>query len=71
MTQLISTKVKLTGLHCEACKKIIAKRLKRIADVQEAMVDLSGNTEIIAMRPITTPEVIEALQGTQYTIITN
>lgn len=35
-------KFKITGLHCEACTKLTAKRIKGIPGVMDAVVDLKA-----------------------------
>src|SRR3989344_1529185 len=38
MDQQIVTKVKLSGLHCQACQKLTAKRIQQIPDVVDFQV---------------------------------
>lgn len=68
MTQI--TRLQLSGLTCGACEKVISKRLKTIEGVQEVHVSAqNGFTSITGVRPVTTNEVTQALQGTHYKII--
>lgn len=62
-------KVKLSGLTCAACQKVIERRLKKIPGVQEATVQLSGLTEINAGRTIGEEEITKVLEDTQFNII--
>ena len=60
--------VKISGLHCTACTKLTAKRLKGIPGVDEAVVELStGKAELSAGREIGLGEIKTALAGTEYT----
>lgn len=66
------TKVQISGVTCNACQKVISKRLKTIGDIQEVHVQLeNGNTTILASRPILNDEVNQALVGTHYKVIVN
>lgn len=67
-----TTKLQLSGLTCGACEKVISKRLQKIEGVHE--VHVSSETEvtsITASRSISKEEVISALEGTHYKVITN
>lgn len=67
-----TTKVQLSGLTCNACEKVVAKRLRTIVDVQEVEVQVqNGITSIIASRLIGIDEVTQALTGTHYKVIDN
>lgn len=58
---------KITGLHCEACTKLTAKRIKGIPGVTDAVVDLkSGKAEITADRELGIGELKTALTGSEY-----
>lgn len=58
---------KITGLHCVACTKLTAKRLKNIPGVNDAVVDLeSGKAEITAERELGVGEIKTALTGSEY-----
>ena len=58
----------LTGLTCDACLKLVRKRLGKIADIQEIQVDLTGAVSIAATRDISKAEVEAALAGTPYSL---
>lgn len=67
-----TTKLQLSGLTCGACEKVITKRLQVIEGVEKVQVSAqNGQASIIASRPISTDEVMEALQGTHYAVINN
>jgi copper chaperone CopZ len=58
---------KITGLHCEACTKLTAKRLLRIPGVDEAVVHLeNGKAEVKAGREVSLNEIQTALTGSEY-----
>lgn len=68
MSHIIST-FQLTGLHCESCKKITEKRVKKIAGVTEAETHLdTGMLSIEADREISQQEVDKVLEGTDYKV---
>lgn len=68
MSHIIST-FQLTGLHCESCKKISEKRVRRIAGVVDATTNLAtGGLTISGDRAIAKEEVAKALEGTNYQI---
>ncbi|KKU92257.1 MAG: hypothetical protein UY21_C0003G0033 [Microgenomates group bacterium GW2011_GWA1_48_10] len=70
MDQQIVTKVKLSGLHCQACQKLTAKRIQQIPDVVDVHVDLgSAVAEITRSRTTTLEEVNKILEGTNYQAI--
>lgn len=67
-----TTKLQLSGLTCGACEKVISKRLRKIEGVQEVLVSSqNGATSISASRPILKDEVISALEGTHYKVISS
>lgn len=69
MKNSITTKIKLNGLTCCACQKIVEKRLKNINGVEKIGVDLnSGNVQIVADRIIDKFEILKVLEGTEYKI---
>jgi copper chaperone CopZ len=68
----MKTNFKLTGLSCEACVKLSAKRIERLAGVSGVAIDRdTGQTEVTAERPINLKEVNEALSGTDYQAVAN
>ncbi len=66
-TQL--TRVKISGLTCHACQKLVEKFLKRIEGVEHVHVDIqTGKTEVLADRIITHAEIEHALENTAYQV---
>ena len=59
-------KIKISGLTCEACQKLITKRLTKVTGVENVTVALSGQADIVAQREITNQEIMQALEGTKY-----
>ncbi|EKD93315.1 MAG: hypothetical protein ACD_28C00180G0004 [uncultured bacterium] len=62
------TTLTLSGLHCDACIKLISKRLSKLQGVRTVQVELSGKTQIEADRVIEADEVQAALADTEYTV---
>lgn len=58
----------LAGLTCEACVRLIQKRLGKIEGVQSVSVDATGAATVSAVREISNEEVKTALAGTSYSI---
>ncbi|MCL6096654.1 MAG: heavy-metal-associated domain-containing protein [Patescibacteria group bacterium] len=61
--------IQFSGLTCEACQRVIQKRLGRIDGVKEVKVELNGQTEIETANLISKNEVEKALEGTNYKIV--
>ena len=59
----------LTGLTCDACLKLVRKRLSKIADIQTIQIDLAGTLSIEAPREISKAEIETALADTPYSIM--
>lgn len=65
----ITTTFQLSGLHCESCKKISEKKVKKIEGVTEATTNLeTGDLTITSNRDIAKTEVIKALEETDYQV---
>lgn len=62
--------IKLSGLTCPACKKIIEKRLVALPNVNQVEVNLaSQEAKIDADRDIQLLEIKEILKDTPYQVI--
>ena len=46
------TTLKLTGLTCSACQKLISRKIKSIASVEDVTVELSGKADQSTKRNI-------------------
>lgn len=58
----------INGMHCEACTKLSAKRIRSIDGVTDVSVELdSGLASIAADQPITVDEINAVLEGSDYT----
>ena len=63
MTQLFTIK----GMHCEACTKLSAKRIRSIHGVTEARVDLASASAVVtAERTISVAEINAVLSDSEY-----
>lgn len=59
----------LTGLHCQSCKKITEKRVKKVSGVTQAQVDLdTAELVVIADRVISKQEIAQVLSDTDYQV---
>lgn len=57
----------ITGTHCQACKKLIEKRISTITDVSSVDVDFeTGKTVIYTNRNIEKVEIKKVLEGMPY-----
>lgn len=65
-----TTKLQMSGLTCAACEKVIGKRLQTIEGVEAVHVSAQNEqASVIAERSITKDEIIQALSGTHYKVI--
>lgn len=64
------TNVSISGIHCDACLKLITRRVSTIPGVLDITVKKSGQTAINSDRNITQAKIQKALHGTDYKIIT-
>jgi len=55
-------------MHCQACQKVIEKKLMKINGVLRVITQLSGKVTIVANRLVTANEVKLALEGTDYQV---
>ncbi|MFA5776358.1 MAG: heavy metal-associated domain-containing protein [Patescibacteria group bacterium] len=63
-------KIKLQGLHCEACKKIAEKRIGKLKGVGSVNVDLNQQTVLVqSNRSLSQTEIEGVLKDTEYKII--
>ncbi len=61
------TKVKLSGLHCQACQKLTSRMIGKINGVSVVEVDLDKSMAVVnADRLITLEEIKKSLEGTNY-----
>jgi Cu+-exporting ATPase len=61
---------KLAGLTCEACVKLVEKRLKKVPGVTDVNIDLaSGNAQVSSVADLDPGILEESLAGTDYSIV--
>lgn len=61
--------INITGTHCQACKKLVEKRIMAISGVDKVDVDyLTGKTQITADNEVTKDKITKALEGMPYEI---
>lgn len=58
----------VSGLHCEACVKLITLKVKQISGVTDFSVSSDGEAKLTANREVNLNEVQDALKGTGYTV---
>lgn len=61
--------VKLSGLTCEACAKLVKRRIEKIDGVENATVLNDGTASIVASFNITKEDVRNALSDTEYKVL--
>ena len=60
----------ISGITCDACVKLITKRVSRIAGVNSVAIDKStGKTSINSNTTLTPQSIQMVLEGTQYNVI--
>lgn len=66
MTQTI----KIDGITCDACIKLITKRFSRIPGVTEVLsVEKNGIATVDVEKPLPSDDYIKALDGTAYGVL--
>ncbi|HBE90534.1 MAG: hypothetical protein A3E37_05675 [Candidatus Andersenbacteria bacterium RIFCSPHIGHO2_12_FULL_46_9] len=63
---MITQNIQLTGLTCEACVKMVQKRLRRLPNVQDVDVKVDGQTIIVADQEFKPDVIKQALADTPY-----
>ncbi len=59
---------KISGMHCEACFKVIALKVKKVGSVTDFTLQENGDAVLTSERAITLDEVRASLQETDYTV---
>lgn len=66
---MYNLKIKLTGLTCEACVKLVLKKIKAVDGVEAVAIDLaSGQAEVQSCHPLTEQVIEQSLTGTGFSI---
>jgi copper chaperone CopZ len=61
---------KLTGLTCDACIKLVSRRLQKVQGVREVQIDLkSGETRVLSDNQLDLGILAESLTDTNYSIV--
>lgn len=61
--------VKLAGLTCDACAKLLKRRIEKIEGVKEANIQLSGESTIVSERMVSKNEIKDVLIGSDYEVL--
>jgi len=68
--QLTKQSFHINGMHCDACIRVITRRVKKIPNVTDVAVSLeTGITDVTSERKIEKNEIEEMLKDTEYSII--
>lgn len=63
------TKIEIKNMMCQACEKVVTKRLLGIAGVTEVKVNVkTGNAMVVSGNAIRKEEAEAALSGTHYQV---
>jgi copper chaperone CopZ len=68
---MTNTQVKFTisGLHCQSCEKIVAKRIGKISGVQNVEVSFKKSELIVTTKTTISESLIQqTLSGTDYIV---
>lgn len=61
--------VNIQGMHCQACEKVVTKRLGSLPGVTNVHVDLENGTATVQTdQDLTQESAASALQDTHYTV---
>lgn len=61
-------KVQISGITCQACVKLITKRLSAIDGVNNVEADISGLTTIYGQKAVDIAKMQEVLKDTDYKV---
>lgn len=68
MSNINTLKFSVTSITCEACLKLIKRRVNTIEGVMDLNLSPSGEATITARREIDISEIRKALEGTDYRV---
>lgn len=61
--------LKISGITCEACIKLIRKKVRKISSVKNVVIkDNNGETMIESDNELTTSDIVSALEGLPYQV---
>ncbi|KKS97991.1 MAG: hypothetical protein UV73_C0004G0133 [Candidatus Gottesmanbacteria bacterium GW2011_GWA2_43_14] len=69
MSDINTLKFYVTGITCDACLKLIKRRVNSIEGVLDFNVSLTGEAQVTARRDINLTEIKKSLEGTDYQVI--
>ncbi|MDO8512965.1 MAG: heavy metal-associated domain-containing protein [bacterium] len=70
MQTLFTQKVKISGMTCGACAKLISKRISKIDGVQDIKIENNtGETEIVSTQDLDISAIQNALGETEYKVV--
>lgn len=58
----------VSGIHCDACIKLITMKVKKIEGAAEFSLTKEGKAELSANREVRLDEIKRALEGLEYTV---
>ncbi len=58
-----------SGLHCDACIKLITKKLSKLDGVESVSLSGEGQFKVTANRSISKDEVIQLFVDTEYQLV--
>lgn len=69
MSDQVTSRFKVKGMHCAACQKLIQKRItSTFPQVQVQKLEIDGTLEIVAQQEISSADLVSALAGTPYSL---
>ncbi len=68
-TIMKSYQFNLQGLTCEACTKIVKKRIGKVSGISDVEVDLQGYLKVKTEQDLNKEELIIALKDTDYKVL--
>lgn len=59
----------VTGMHCDACQKVIALKVKKLPGVTDVSVSPNGQATVTSSAPLSIADIQKALEGTEYQVM--
>lgn len=59
----------VTGMHCDACQKVIALKVKKLHGVSEVSVLPDGHACVVSTSPLSVADIQNVLEGTEYRVL--
>lgn len=61
--------LKISGITCEACIRVIKKKIGKLDGVLDVFIkDNNGGTTVVSNQQVTTYDIVRALQGLPYEV---